>query len=273
MEPDQLPCRFRHLLQLPLHFESLPCKRCRVIKRGTHTSTYHTCDHTKMSTEPSHQDTGSPSTPTPTIVSDTTSTPSTTMVLLSEASIIIVAHPIVNTQPIAMNPFGTLCHSPSYIVQSIPMASSPFFYAMLNFTSQFSNSIPAAGTNVSIGLGGTTPPYTPFSFGGTHVPQTTPTVRGIPPFNLGSNPVSSGWSNQSGGQDTAHVPYFTPTSSILIPTNTFGMTNPPLSSGFTLRGGQFQTLGNPQPGPTPTGEIFITLIRKFLLEWCPTNPL
>jgi hypothetical protein len=75
----------------------------------------------------------------------------------------------------------------------------------------------------------------------------TPTLGGIPPFNLGSNLVSSGWSNQPGGQATAHISSFTPTSSVSILTNMFGMTNPPLSSGFTPRGGQFHTLGNPQP--------------------------
>jgi hypothetical protein len=56
------------------------------------------------------------------------------------------------------------------------------------------------GPNSSIGLGGTTPPHTPFSFGGTHVPQTTPTMGGFPSFNPWSNHVTSGWSNQPGGQ-------------------------------------------------------------------------
>ena len=91
--------------------------------------------------------------PTPTIVNGTPSTPATTMVVVPEAPILIVACTIVNTQPIAMNPFGSLGHSPSYNVQSIPMASSPFSYGMPNFTSQFSNSIPTAGPNSSIGLG------------------------------------------------------------------------------------------------------------------------
>jgi hypothetical protein len=217
VEPDQLPHRSRRLLQLPPHFESFPSKRHKVIKRGTHTSTYQTCDHTRMSTESSHQDTGSPSTPIPTIVNGTPSTPSTTMVVVSEVPIITSSHPIVNTQPIATNPFGSLGHSPGYNVQSIPMASSPFSYGMPNFTSQFSNSIPTAGTNASIGLGGTTPPHTPFSFGGTHVPQMNPTIGGIPPFNPGSNPVTSGWSNQPGGQAIAYGPSFTPTSSVSIP--------------------------------------------------------
>jgi hypothetical protein len=135
MESEQLPRWSRRLLQLPLDFESLPSKRRRVIKRGTHTSTYHTCDSKRMSTELSHQNTRSPSTPTPTIVNGTPSTPSTTMVVVSEALIITNVDPIVNAQPISMNPFGSLGHSPGYNVQSISMASSPFSYGMSNFTS------------------------------------------------------------------------------------------------------------------------------------------
>jgi hypothetical protein len=191
VELDQLPHTSHCLLQLPLHFYSFPSKRCRVIKRGTQSSTYQTCDYTRMSTQLIHQDTRIPSTPTPTIVNGTPSTPSTTMVVVLEASIITVSHPIVNTQPIATNLFGYLGHSPGYNVQSIPMGSSHFFYGMPNFTLQFSNSIPMAGTNDSIGLGGTSPPYTPFLFGSTHVPQMNPTTRAIPPFNPGSNHVAS----------------------------------------------------------------------------------
>jgi hypothetical protein len=88
VEPDQLPRRSRRLLQLPLHFESFPSKRRKVIIRGTYTSTYQTCDRMRMSTESSQKDTGSPSTPIPTIVNDTPSTPSTTMVVVSEVPII-----------------------------------------------------------------------------------------------------------------------------------------------------------------------------------------
>jgi hypothetical protein len=109
---------------------------CQVIKHGTHTSTYQTCDHTKVSTEVSQQDIGIPLTPIPTIVNDTPLTPSTTMVVVPNVPIITFAHPIlVNNQPIATNPFGSLCHSSGYNVQSIPMASSPFSYGMSNFTS------------------------------------------------------------------------------------------------------------------------------------------
>jgi hypothetical protein len=73
----------------------------------------------------------------------------------------------VNVESTASNPFGSLGQSLGYNVQSIPMASNPFSYGMSNFTSQFSNSIPAAGPNANIGLGGTTSPYTPFLFGGS----------------------------------------------------------------------------------------------------------
>jgi hypothetical protein len=88
MEPDQLPHRSHLLLQLPPHFESFPSKRRKVIIRGTYTSTYETCDRTRMSTESSQKDTGSPSTPIPTIVNDTPSTPSTTMVVVPKVPII-----------------------------------------------------------------------------------------------------------------------------------------------------------------------------------------
>jgi hypothetical protein len=140
-----------------------------------------------MSTELIHQDTNIPLTPTPTIVNGTPLTPSTTMVVASGAPIITASHPIVNTQPISTNPFGFLGHSHGYNVQSIPMDSGPFSYGMSNFTSQFSNSIPTAGPNASIGLGGTIPPYTPFSFGGSQILQMTPAVGGIPSFNPRSN--------------------------------------------------------------------------------------
>jgi hypothetical protein len=108
MDLEYLPNRSHRLLQLPLDFKSLPSKRHRFIRCGTHTSTYHTCDSSKMSTELSHQNTGSPLTPTPTIVNGTPSTPTTTIVVVPEEPIIIVACPIVNAQTISTNPLGLL---------------------------------------------------------------------------------------------------------------------------------------------------------------------
>jgi hypothetical protein len=152
-----------------------------------------------MSTESSQKYNGSPSTPIPTIVNGTPSTPSTTMVVVTKVPIITHVHPIVNTQLISTNPFVFLCHSSGYNTKSMPMASSPFSYGMLNFTSQFSSSILVSSLNTGIGLSNMPPPHTPFSFGGAHVPQTNPIVGGLPPINPRSNPSPNayGWSNQS----------------------------------------------------------------------------
>jgi hypothetical protein len=62
-------------------------------------------------------------------------------------------------------------------------------------------------------------------------------MGGIDSFNPRSNHVAFGWSNQPGGQDSTQVMSYTLTSSVTIPTNMFGMMNPPLSSRFTPRGG------------------------------------
>jgi hypothetical protein len=62
-------------VELPPHLESFPSKRNRVIKHGTHTSTYQTYGHTSMSTESSQKDNGIPSTPIPTTVNGTPLTP------------------------------------------------------------------------------------------------------------------------------------------------------------------------------------------------------
>jgi hypothetical protein len=84
--------------------------------------------------------------------------------------------------------------------------SSPFSYGMPNFTSQFEKSIPAVGPNASIGIGGSTPPYTPFLFGGSQIPQMTPNMGVIPDFNPGSNPPTYGWRNQPDRQGSTQVP-------------------------------------------------------------------
>jgi hypothetical protein len=200
-----------------------------------------------MSTESSQKHTGSPSTPIPTVANGTSYMPSTTMVVVLKVPVITLVRLVVNTKTIIMSPFGSLFSSSGYNTRSIPSASSPFSYGMLNFTSQFSSSIPTSNLNPIIGLGGMAPPHIPLSFGGAHIPQTNPMVGSLPPSHLGSNPSinSLGWSGQPSGQYASYVPSFTPTPSTLISTNMFGMTNTPLSSGFPPERGQFHTMGNP----------------------------
>jgi hypothetical protein len=144
---------------------------------------------------------------------------------------------------------------------------------MPNCTSQFSKSLPDTRPNASIGLGGTKPPYTPFLFGGSQIPQTTPNMEGIPSFNPGSNPLSFGWRNQPGRQASAQVPSYTLTSSVSIPTNTFGMMNPPISIGITPGGGQFHNLGNPQPRSNPAGGNFFNPHQNIPTGMMPNQPL
>jgi hypothetical protein len=178
----------------------------------------------------------------------------------------------VNAQSTTSNPFGSLGHSLGYNVQSIPMASSPFSYGMSNSTLQFSNAILVVGPHDSIGIGETTPPYTPFSFGGSQIPQMTLNMGSIPDFNPRSNPLASGWNNQPDRQASAQVPSYTPTSLVLIPTNTFGMMNPPLSSRFTPEGGLFHALGNPQPESNPDGGNFYNTQQNIPTRMIPNQP-
>jgi hypothetical protein len=145
------------------------------------------------------------------------------------------------------------------------MDSSTFSYGMPNFTLQFSNSIPAIGPNSSIGLGGNTPLYTPFSFGGSQIPQMTPNMRGMLAFNPRPNPPTSRWNSQPSGQVSTQVPSYNPTSSAQIPTNKFGMLclYPPNSS---LGEVSFTLWATPNLDLIQLGVVSITLNRTFQLE-------
>jgi hypothetical protein len=168
-----------------------------------------------MSTESSLQNTGSCSTPNPTIVNDTPLTPVTATFVVPEAYTGTMARLVVNASSLASNPFGGFGHSSSYNAHTIPMDSIPFSYGMTIFPSHFSTAIPTAGHNTNFGLGGTTPPYTPFPFGSSHIPQANPNVGSVPVLNPGSNPSMAGWNNLAGEQ----VPPYIPIPSVPILTN------------------------------------------------------
>jgi hypothetical protein len=105
------------------------------------------------------------------------------MVVVLEVPIITPIQPMVATQLIVTNSFGSIFGTPRYNTQSIPMTSSPFSYGMSNVTSQFFSSILVNNTNPSIGIGGMASLHIPLSFGGAHIPQTTPTAGSLPPFH------------------------------------------------------------------------------------------
>jgi hypothetical protein len=99
-------------------------------------------------------------------------------------------------------------------------------------------------------------------------------IGGLPPFHPGSNPSlnSPGWSSQPGKQVVSYGFSFTPTSSAPILTNMFGVSNSHLSSRFTPGGGKFHTLGNPQPGATPTRGNFDNPHHNIPTRMVPNQP-
>jgi hypothetical protein len=85
------------------------------------------------------------------------------------------------------------------------------------------------------------PPYSPFSFDGSHIHQPTLTVGGWNIPSHGSNPTFTfpGESFQMGGYYTYYTPSIYPSSPMSVPTNAFPMADLRLSSGISYRGSQF----------------------------------
>jgi hypothetical protein len=100
----------------------------------------------------------------------------------------------------------------------------------------------------------------------------TPNMGGMPAFNPGSNPPTSWWNSKPGGQFLTKVSSYNPTSLAQILTNTFGMSNPLLTSGFQPWGGQFHTLGNPQPGSNLAGGSFYNPQQNIPTGMMPNPP-
>jgi len=254
--------RSRRLLKLPPHLESLPrfpSKRHKVNKCGTYISTYQTCDNLVISIESNPNVIGIPSTPISSVISGIPSTPLALMVGVSKIPAFTATQLVGSTQPIGTLPFRSLFGTSGYNSHSIPSVSNQFCFGIPNMTLQLSSSIPTTNANPSFRPGGMSPPYAPLLFGGGHIPQTNPIVGGFPPFYFGTNPSLNAprWSAQLGRQVTSYISSFTPSSSMLIPKNTFSMLNPPLSSRVPSRGIQFHTMGNPHHGaPMAGGNVY-----------------
>jgi hypothetical protein len=143
----------------------------------------------------------------------------------------------------------------THIYSAIVLASYNYIYKLgetrvlhiPNMNLHFSSSILTSNINPIFGSRGTSSPYTPLSFGGVHIPQPTPTVRGWNPPSSKPNPRynSQGWSAQMGGPCTSYIPSIHPSSTMLVPMNTFLMENLPLTYGVPSGGSQFYSMGNP----------------------------
>jgi len=173
VDQDQPPHKSRCLLKFPPHLDPLlkfPSKRHRFNIYSTYISTSQTRDHPVMSTKLDLNVSGSSSTPTSFVISGIPSTPSSLMVRVLEAPTSSATQPMSSTGPIGMNPFRSLFGTPSHNSQSIPSAYNPFTFGMPKMTSQLSSSVPTSNVNTSFGSRGMDPPYSPFSFGGGHIP-------------------------------------------------------------------------------------------------------
>jgi hypothetical protein len=69
-----------------------------------------------------------------------------------------------------MNTFVFLSCTTNHDTQPIPWAYNIFSLGMPNMSPHLSSSISSSYVNPSIGFGGMMPPYSPFSFGGSHIP-------------------------------------------------------------------------------------------------------
>jgi hypothetical protein len=86
------------------------------------------------------------------------------------------------------NPFVFLSGTLNHDTQSIPWASNIFSPGMPDMSLHLLSSVSSPYMNPSFGSAGMRPPYSPFSFGGSHIPQPTLTVGGWNLPSYGSNP-------------------------------------------------------------------------------------
>jgi hypothetical protein len=167
--------------------------------------------------------------------------------------------PMVFSHSMGMNPFVFPSGTQNHDTQSIPWASNHFSLDMPDMSSHFPSSVSPSYVNPSFGSGGMMPPFSPFSFDGSHIPQPTLTVGGWNLPSHRSNPSFTfpGESAQMGGHSTYYTPSIYPSSAMPVPTNAFPMEDLHLSSGVSSGGSQFYSMGNPlHEVPSSGGNIY-----------------
>jgi hypothetical protein len=167
---------------------------------------------------------------------------------------------MVFSHSMGMNPFvfssGTMNHD----TQPIPWASNNFYHGIPDMSSHSPSSFLSSYVNPSFGSGGMMPPYSPFSFGGSHIPQPTLTIGGWNIPSYGSNPSFTfpGESAQMGSHSTYYIMSIYPSSTMSVPMNTFPMEDLHLFYGVSFGGSQFYSMGNPlYEVPSSRGNIYL----------------
>jgi hypothetical protein len=155
--------------------------------------------------------------------------------------------PKVFSHSMGMNPFLFPSGRPNHDTEPIAWASNIFSHGMSDMSLHFPSSVSSPYVNLSFGSGGMMPPYSPFLFGGSHIPQPNFRVGGWNLPSYGSNPSFTfpGESAQMGGHSIYYMSSIYPSSAMPVPTNSFPMVNLRLSFGVSSGGSQFYSMGNP----------------------------
>jgi hypothetical protein len=150
----------------------------------------------------------------------------------------------------------------NYDTQSIPWVSKHSPHGMIDMSSHLSSYVPSPYVNPSCGYGGMIPPYSPFSFGGSHTPQTTLMVGD---WNITSyESTFPRASAQMGGHSTYYTPSTYPSSAMSAPMNAFPMADLHLSFGVPSGGNPSYIMGNPpHEAPSSGGNIYPHMSNHF----------
>jgi hypothetical protein len=192
------------------------------------------------------------------VISGVPSNTLSSAVWMLKASSSNATQPMVSAHPVGTNPFLFRSGMSNHSTHSIPSDINPFSYGIPDLTSHLSSSVLSSHVNPSFGFRDMMPPYSPFSFGRGHIPQSNPTIGGWNPPSSGPNHSFTfpGASAQMGGPSTYYISSIHPCSSMPIPTNDFIMENLPLTSSVSFGGSQFYSMGNhPHRYPSFGGNI------------------
>jgi hypothetical protein len=95
---------------------------------------------------------------------------------------------MVFAHSMGMNPFVFPSSTSSNDTQQIPWASNHFSLGIPDMSSHFPSYFLSSYVNPSFGSRGMMPPFSPFSFSGSHIPQPTLMVGGWNLPSYGCNP-------------------------------------------------------------------------------------
>jgi hypothetical protein len=104
------------------------------------------------------------------VISGPPSNPLYLVVWMSEAPSCSASQPMSSTQPMGMNPFAIPFGMKNNDSHSIPLASNPFYFGILDMMSHFSSFILMTNMIPIFWSRGTMPPYAPFLFGRGYIP-------------------------------------------------------------------------------------------------------